>query len=475
MSRNAASLSLAFVGDKGICAAEALAFRSGSVTILCRFCRRRKNTHLTAPTLSQPVNPARAYFERRPVALFLIILALGLLARFIMLPTAGFALDLSQHYEWAKCANQYGLFGVYQCFPTVTHPPLSPVMLNISLNLLDLLGGDVTYFTDNPAVISAMKLPNFLFETALISLFFTIAYQKAGVWWAGFATAALYWNPGWAVVTVWWGQNDAPYSFLMLLAAYLLIQKRPRWMWLVYGCAMIAKFQSIMFFPVLAVLSLRRFGLRATIEGGLLGGLILGLVVLPFYLGSGRAALLPFGGTVSLFPNIVNGGNNFWWLVSGASPTAILDSTKFMGDVTYFQAGFLLLGIGTAILCWRTWVLAERADEYLVLAVAAFTFYMLPTQVGIRYFYPGLMFLALAMLRDKRLIAIFIVASLIFTHNIFEIVWLGIGLLYYPSRLLFWGPVVDAVVMIALYILVMILFLRPLLRRKPASLGSSSA
>jgi hypothetical protein len=424
---------------------------------------------LTTPTLSQSVNPARAYFERRPIALFLIILALGLLARFIMLPTAGFALDLSQHYEWAKCANEYGLFGVYQCFPTVTHPPLSPIMLNISLNALDALGGDVSTFNDNPAVISAMKFPNFVFETALIALFFYIAYQKAGVWRAGIATAALYWNPGWAVVTVWWGQNDAPYSFFMLLAAYLLIQKRPRWMWAVYGLAMIAKFQSIMFFPVLAVLSVRRFGLRPTIEGGLIGALILAIITLPFYLGSGQAALLPFGGTVSLFPNIVNGGNNFWWLVSGASPIAILDSTKFIGEISYFQAGFVLLAIGTAIVCLRAWILPGRADEYFVLVVAAFTFYMLPTQVGIRYLYPGLMLLALAMMRDKRLIAIFAVVSLVFTHNIFEVVWLGIGLLYYPSRLLFWGPVVDALVMIILYIVVMILYLRPLLRGQAAS------
>ena len=408
-----------------------------------------------------------ASIERRPVGAFLIILILGMIARLIMLPTSGFSLDLSQHYAWANCGADYGILGVYQCAIGVTHPPLSPTMLTISMGLLRALGGDVSYFDNNPAVVIALKLPNLIFETALISLFFTIAYQKAGVWWASLVTAALYWNPGWAVVTAWWGQNDATYSFFMLLTVYLLTRKRPRWMWIAYTCAWLAKFQSVMFFPVLAVISVRRFGWRATIEGGLIGAVIFGVVVLPFYLGSGSAALRPFGGTVNLFPYITNGAHNFWFWVSGSSPTVLFDSLKLVGGISYFQVGLALLVVGTAILCGRTWLLGDRGDEYLLFAAANFTFYMVPTQIQVRYLYPGLMFLALAMIRDRRLIVLYIVASLAFTHNVFVTVWLGIGLLYYPSKLLFWKPIHDALAMTAVYIVFMVIFLQPMLRRKP--------
>ena len=58
------------------------------------------------------------------------------------------------------------------------------------------------------------------------------------------------------------------------------------------------------------------------------------------------------------------------------------------------------------------------------------------------------------------------VASLAFTHNVFATVWLGIGLLYYPSKLLFWKPVHDALAMTVVYIVLMGCFLQPLLRRK---------
>ena len=62
---------------------------------------------------------------------------------------------------------------------------------------------------------------------------------------------------------------------------------------------------------------------------------------------------------------------------------------------------------------------------------------------------------------------IYIVASLAFTHNVFVTVWLGIGLLYYPSKLLFWKPIHDALAMTVVYIALMAIFLRPLLRGKP--------
>jgi hypothetical protein len=133
-----------------------------------------------------------------------------------------------------------------------------------------------------------------------------------------------------------------------------------------------------------------------------------------------------------------------------------------------------LLAFGTAVLCLRAWVLGDRGDDTLLFAAANFSFFMLPTQIQVRYLYPGLMFLALAMIRDRWLIVLYVVASLAFTHNVFATVWLGIGLLYYPAKLLFWKPVHDALAMTAVYALLMVLFLQPALRRNGARLASEA-
>src|SRR5262249_8520489 len=157
------------------------------------------------------------------------------------------------------------------------------------------------------------KLPNLIFEIGIVCLLFYIVYKKWGVLWAAVVTALLNFNLGWIVVTAWWGQNDPSYSFFMVLVAYLLTQNRARWMWIAYALAWLAKFQSIMFFPVLLVLAYRRFGLRSTLEGLALSAFIVVAGVVPFVLGSGPAALRPFIGTVNLFPYITNGAYNLWF------------------------------------------------------------------------------------------------------------------------------------------------------------------
>lgn len=426
----------------------------------------QNNPHLHAASI---FGRARAFFERRPAAFFALILLIGLIPRLILLPGAGFIVDQAQYHDWAVCAADNGLIGVYRCQPPPNYPPLIPTLLGLSFSAYRALGGDtVTSLADNPALLAALKLPGLLFETALIGLLFYMAYRKAGVWWAGLAAAVLYLNPGWMVVTAWWGQTDAVYTFLLLLAAFLLVRRHPRAMWIVFAIAMLAKFQTVITLPVLGVFSLRRFGWRTTLVGGLLALGVFAAGELPFFLGSGQAAMTPYGSSVNQFPYISNGGHNFWFLVSGASPTVLPDSLPLFGSITYFQAGIALLAFGTLILCLRAWLLHERADEYLVFALANFSFYMLPTQMGVRYFYPGVAFLALALIRDRRVFAVAVALVPFFTHNIFVTVWLGVGLLYYPSRLLFWPPVVDAVAMTALYLICMILFLQPLFRRNAA-------
>ena len=70
---------------------------------------------------------------------------------------------------------------------------------------------------------------------------------------------------------------------------------------------------------------------------------------------------------------------------------------------------------------------------------------------------------ALAMLRDWRLVALYVGFSLVFTYNVFDIVWLGIGLLYYPFQLMFWNEAITAVAITIFYGVIMGLFLKPLL------------
>ena len=407
-------------------------------------------------------NTLITYAERRPLAPLLLILLLGLAGRALLLPTSGFDLDLEQHYYWGLCGVENGVFGVYNCWPEVTHPPVSPTLLTAGMGALQTLGIDTAHFDGNSAVAFILKLPNLLFEIGIVALVYWIMLKRYGLRWAIGITAALNFNPGWVIVTSWWGQNDASYSFFIVLAAYALTEKRPRWLWAAYALAWLAKFQSIMFLPVLVVFTLRRHGWHALLEGLVLYAVIFLVGFLPFYLGSGEDALNPFVGTVGLFPYISTGMFNMWFWISGSSPAVILDSTPFIAGLTYFQAGFLLLTVGEALLCLRVWLLPEREDVFLVMATANLSFVILPTQIQIRYLYPGLIFLALAMAHDRRLMALYVGFSITFLYNVLRVVQLSIGLLYYPYKLMIWTPTQSALAVTAFYLLFMALFIQPM-------------
>jgi hypothetical protein len=349
-------------------------------------------------------------------------------------------------------------------------------MLGAAVRVVAALGGDLGTFEGNGLMIAMLKAPNLLFELAVVLLVYAIV-RRAGAVWAVLAAGAVYLNPGLLVVTAWWGQNDATYTVFIVLTAWLLAGPRPRWLpaWIAYGLAWLAKFQSIVFFPVMAVSSWRRFGAARTVFGGVVGALLVAGTVLPFVAASGQRALIPFVGTVNLFPYITNGAYNGWFWLTGASPVVLRDNLPLVAGLTYQQVGLGLLAVGTLLVCVRAWLAlapddesGALADPFLTFAAANLTFYMLATQVQARYLYPGLVCLAVvaALRRDWRIGAVYFGLSLAFTHNVFDIVWLGTGLLYYPSLVFFWPPALTAMLTTALYIAFIVGYLRPLWARR---------
>ena len=80
--------------------------------------------------------------------------------------------------------------------------------------------------------------------------------------------------------------------------------------------------------------------------------------------------------------------------------------------------GIGLLGIATALLLLRVWFAPERRDDYLLWAVACFSFFILPTQIHERYLYPAMVFLALALIKDWRALVVYGVVAVAFTANV---------------------------------------------------------
>lgn len=428
---------------------------------------------------------------RRPAAILVVILLVALAPRLSMLTGVGNVEDQDDFYRWAICAGDFNFVGLYRCDASVNHPPVGPLLQGLSFALYRAIGGslipyepivppegsrsdravireyaEANYqllldaFQNSPAAVAALKIPGVIFELALISLLFYVARQMAGVWWAALAALGLVLNPGWLAVTAWWGQTDSILGFFLLLTAYLLAKRHPRWAWAAYALAWLTKLQSIMVLPLLLVLSLRRYGLRATLEGLATFALVFGVGMLPFLLGSRRAALVPYLG-IDQYPYITVEAYNVWfWVNGGVSWTP--DNVSLLGSVTYFQAGMILIGVATVLLCLRVWLVRERDDDYLLWAAACWSFFMLPTQIHERYLYPAMIFLALALVRDRRVIAIYLVAALAFSANILAVAARGNPFLdSVAGALSVWRPTYWALTLTAAYVVLMVIVLKP--------------
>jgi hypothetical protein len=396
---------------------------------------------------------------RTPTAPLLLILLVGVGLRLPLLPTPGFILDLEQHQSWSAYAIEHGLLKMYSS-RMITHPPLSVSALVGSVWAAERLGADLALpLEDNPPVTVALKLPSLLFEIATALLAYYVARRQAGKGWALFAAAALYLNPGLLVNNAWWGQTDSIYAFFLVAAVYFLQRRWPRWAWAMYALAWLAKFQSIMFGPLLVALTWRRHGWRALAAGLAIFAGVFGAGMLPFLLGSGEDALYPFTGTMGLFPYISNGAYNLWYLISGSPEIVKLDTAAFVGGLTYFQVGMIAMAAGTALLCLRAALPARRDDLYLLAAAAGVLFFSLPTQIQVRYLYPAVVFLALAAVKRWALVAVFAGVTVTFAYNMLDAVWRGHGLLHYPFQLMFWSRTADALAFTVLAtILAMIAF-----------------
>jgi hypothetical protein len=184
------------------------------------------------------------------------------------------------------------------------------------------------------------------------------------------------------------------------------------------------------------------------------------------YLGSG----------VNAFPYISASAYNLWFWVDGGTPAWIPDTTPLVGSITYFQAGITLFAFITGLLCLRGWLVRidDGENDYLLWAVVGCSFFMLPTQMHERYLYPGIVFLALGLVRDWRLVVLYVVAAVAFTDNIVDVVTSGNGLLDGFARLVSWQPTTSALLLTGTYLILTAVVLKPLILRRSVTIAAQS-
>jgi hypothetical protein len=95
-----------------------------------------------------------------------------------------------------------------------------------------------------------------------------------------------------------------------------------------------------------------------------------------------------------------------------------IDLNKALGGITWRTIGLFLLAMYAVFLLTIIHQQRFQHREFIWAAAIYLGFFMLPTQIHERYIYPAIVFLALAIMQDKRVLPLAVISAFTFSYNL---------------------------------------------------------
>lgn len=210
--------------------------------------------------------------------------------------------DLNNHIVWGQTITKHGGAGAYdreyQTVMQPTYPPLSLFAFTTSYwtynqiySLSSWLNKQFDFFPskfiwwleDQNTLPAFEKIIAIVSDMGIAVLIYRLVLRlKAKPALAAIAAGGYLFNPVVWYNSALWGQIETFPLFWTLLAIWLLDRGKLKLGHLSFAAALLSKQSSIIFIPFIGFLSLKRFGLRKTVEGILIELVAVYLAYLPF-------------------------------------------------------------------------------------------------------------------------------------------------------------------------------------------------
>jgi len=343
------------------------------------------------------------------------LLLVGLIIRLGLMLEPGLTGDLDQFVLWVHGLATAPFGHAYD-----QDISFGPVMVWIwgGLAWLDPAFRTVTTSAD-PAVRLVMKSPAVLADLAIAAL---VWWQLRPMGrWALIAAALVALHPAVVDVSAWWGQYESVYVVFGVIAFVLTVRGHSSWAAAALALAIMTKPQALPFLVPFAAWFLAREGWRGALRAALVGGVVIGLVWLPF---------IPFGGLGGYARNLAQYQGdifailslrawNLWWLVQQlmAGGSFVADTSAIAGPITLRHVGYALALLGEIAVF--AFVYRARTPRGLALGVAGAVLvaFCLLTSMHERYAFGALAFLPLA-LPGRRILALAATFGAVITLNL---------------------------------------------------------
>jgi len=222
--------------------------------------------------------------------------------------------------------------------------------------------------------------------------------------------AALYlFNPVVIFDSAHWGQTDSIAATLVLLSLIALLKGRVYLTTIIAIIAFETKVQTVVFTPLIFILIFRFYGLKKTIEAFSVAALTFLVINLPYILsGTMVRAMSLIIDSAKNFPLASLNAYNFWWVITNGNGFHTADTILISNTISFKSFGMLLYVLAYSFISLFLFLKSKSQDLknspinsleiqnyqsiFLSFSAAAFSFYMLPTQIHERYIFPFFLF-----------------------------------------------------------------------------------
>lgn len=407
----------------------------------------------------------------RPLAWVLLC---AFLVRLALAPwSSGFGYDLDAFRDWASNLLNGSISNFYARADLPDHLPGDLWLLWVATNLFSILGGKNL---EGVAFLITIKCISIIADLFVGFFLYKIVQRCANDKTAVFVAAAYLLNPASIFLSAFWGQWDSVSMALVFATFWLFMLPGDRWLFGIpaLAWALMIKPQLALLLPFMLILPVRRamaerqsvtsaglFLLPKLIAAGGIGAAMVSLIGMPFGVGlpgtSSRWPLLErLDYALNIWQYTTMGAFNFWIIPIGSFSRWSDISVTFLG-LTPHAWGTVFLGsayVGILSVAWRR----SSTSSPEIIAVwgmfaASYAWFMLPTRVHERYFFPAFvlsLLLAGIVVASRHWIILAGTLSCVFLLNLVAVYW------PIPNMFIFFGASVNIVLFLA------VLFMPPL-------------
>ncbi len=369
----------------------------------------------------------------------------GLIILFIFLFRAVLAFnfwhpDLMNHMDWGIRFWEYGPAKFYDAnvwsFTWPNQPPGTMYLMAgvrkvfefvfwifwmINIKIPAFPSGVITFFESNlyPALL---HLPAILADFGIAYVIYLVFKNFLNKENLGKAAAILFLiNPVIWYNSSFWGQYDSVINFFAIASFYFLLRKNLFWAVGFFALSIYTKASLLIFAPIfLIVLIKQSYKLKEVLKSFIFWAVLFAIITLPFSKGE-PVEWLYYLYKDKIFHQqlhvITANAFNIWSAIAGIHERP---ETQMLGPLSYKLWGLILFAI--AYIQALIVVYKKQNMESVVwsLAIAAFSSFMLLTNMHERYLYPLFPYLTIIVMMNKKLVPVYWMVSILSLLNMYN-------------------------------------------------------